>query len=231
MKVAHQQLQVFLVFGKSGWIGGLVGELLKKQGANFHWATARLEDRAALLEEIDRVGGCPAAGTSAQKLACVEISCPETPAPSAGEAHARHVRSGRHRPAQCGLVRNPQGATPRGVHFARFPASTRLPLTAAGFIVSQLETIRANVIGTLTLADVCNQRGIHLTNFATGCIFHYDDNFPQASGWMRETKPEHFLYISVSLCYARLCIVQNIVDYKSHVPSASNFKLLIQFMC
>lgn len=33
------------------------------------------------------------------------------------------------------------------------------------------ETIRSNVIGMLDLADVCYLRGIHLTNFATGCRF------------------------------------------------------------
>merc|ERR1712032_560410 len=37
------------------------------------------------------------------------------------------------------------------------------------------ETIRTNVIGTLTLADLCHGRGIHMTNFATGCIFHYNE--------------------------------------------------------
>lgn len=38
------------------------------------------------------------------------------------------------------------------------------------------ETVRSNVIGTLSLADCCAQRAIHLTNFATGCIYHYDDD-------------------------------------------------------
>ena len=47
---------------------------------------------------------------------------------------------------------------------------------------SQIEVIRANVVGTLTLADVTNERGIHLTIYATGCIFHYDKDFPQDSG-------------------------------------------------
>merc|ERR1719357_1817106 len=39
-------------------------------------------------------------------------------------------------------------------------------------------TVRCNVIGTLTLADVCHQRNIHCANLATGCIFHYDDKRP-----------------------------------------------------
>ena len=48
-------LQVFLVFGKSGWIGGLVGELLKSQGSRFEFAEARVEDRAGILADIERV--------------------------------------------------------------------------------------------------------------------------------------------------------------------------------
>ena len=39
-----------------------------------------------------------------------------------------------------------------------------------------------NVVGTLTLADVCFQRGIHLTIYATGCIFAYDETHPINSG-------------------------------------------------
>lgn len=46
----------------------------------------------------------------------------------------------------------------------------------------QVETIRSNVIGCLNLADVCNAQGIHMTYFGTGCIFHYDDDFPMNSG-------------------------------------------------
>jgi hypothetical protein len=47
--------KVFLIFGKSGWIGGLVGDVLKKQGAKFDYASARLEDRASIVAEIERV--------------------------------------------------------------------------------------------------------------------------------------------------------------------------------
>lgn len=48
-------LQVFLVYGKSGWIGGQVGALLEAAGAKWEWGTARLEDRAAVLADIERV--------------------------------------------------------------------------------------------------------------------------------------------------------------------------------
>jgi hypothetical protein len=46
----------------------------------------------------------------------------------------------------------------------------------------KVETIRANVIGCLNLADVCNSRGLHMTYYGTGCIFHYDEDFPVNSG-------------------------------------------------
>ncbi|KAM9965339.1 hypothetical protein ACTFIW_005155 [Dictyostelium discoideum] len=44
------------------------------------------------------------------------------------------------------------------------------------------ETIRSNVIGTLNLIDCCYLRSIHITNFATGCIYKYDKNHPMYSG-------------------------------------------------
>lgn len=44
------------------------------------------------------------------------------------------------------------------------------------------ETIRTNVIGTLNVADLCNERGIHVTVYATGCIFQYDEKHPLGSG-------------------------------------------------
>jgi len=44
------------------------------------------------------------------------------------------------------------------------------------------ETIRTNVIGTLNLADLCLERGIHCTVYATGCIFVYDEKHPEGSG-------------------------------------------------
>jgi len=35
----------------------------------------------------------------------------------------------------------------------------------------RVETVRSNVIGTLLLAELCHERGVHLTNMATGCIY------------------------------------------------------------
>lgn len=44
------------------------------------------------------------------------------------------------------------------------------------------ETLRTNVIGTLNLADIAYQYGIHLTNISTGCIYEYDELHPMWSG-------------------------------------------------
>lgn len=48
-------VQVFLIFGKSGWIGGLLGQYFKETGAKYEYAAARLEDRSAILADIERV--------------------------------------------------------------------------------------------------------------------------------------------------------------------------------
>lgn len=48
-------VQVFLVFGKSGWIGGLIGQLLKERGLKFEYANARLEDRSEVIADLERV--------------------------------------------------------------------------------------------------------------------------------------------------------------------------------
>jgi 3,5-epimerase/4-reductase len=44
------------------------------------------------------------------------------------------------------------------------------------------ETMRVNVIGTLSLADACYLKGIHCTVYATGCIFKYDEAHSLGSG-------------------------------------------------
>ncbi|KYQ90418.1 hypothetical protein DLAC_09037 [Tieghemostelium lacteum] len=46
----------------------------------------------------------------------------------------------------------------------------------------KIETIRSNVIGTLNLVDIASQHKIHVTNFATGCIYQYDQQHPMGSG-------------------------------------------------
>eukprot|EP00891_Asterochloris_glomerata_P006703 jgi/Astpho2/6703/Aster-05055 len=116
--------QVFLVFGKSGWIGGLMGGMLKERGLKFEYANARLEDRAGILADIERV-------------------------------KPTHILNA------AGLTGRPN------VDWCED---------------HKLEVIRVNVLGMLNLADICLEKKIHLTTYATGCIFHYDKDFPQGSG-------------------------------------------------
>lgn len=44
------------------------------------------------------------------------------------------------------------------------------------------ETIRANVLGAMTVVDVCHERGVHVTYFSSGSIYTYDEAHPLGSG-------------------------------------------------
>lgn len=54
------------------------------------------------------------------------------------------------------------------------------------------ETMRNNVIGTLNLTDVCFLKGIHVTVFATGCIYAYDEKHPIGGAGFLETDAANF---------------------------------------
>lgn len=54
------------------------------------------------------------------------------------------------------------------------------------------QTIRSNIIGTLNVIDCCWQRQIHVTNFATGCIFEYDQNHPVGGPGFTESDTPNF---------------------------------------
>ncbi len=108
--------QKFLLYGKTGWIGGKLIKLLEEQGINFALGSVRLENRESLIKEIKDVKP-------------THILC------AAGV-------TGRPNVDWCDL--------------------------------NQEATIRANVIGALNIADICSSEGIHLTLYATGCIFEYD---------------------------------------------------------
>jgi len=53
------------------------------------------------------------------------------------------------------------------------------------------ETLRANVVGVLSLADVCYMRDIHVINMGTGCIYEYDQSHPEGKteGFTEEDEP------------------------------------------
>lgn len=67
----------------------------------------------------------------------------------------------------------------------------------------KIETIRANILGCVTLADVANAHGVHMTYFGTGCIFHYNEDFPEGSGiGFKETDTPNFTGSYYSFCKA-----------------------------
>ncbi|KZV55863.1 bifunctional dTDP-4-dehydrorhamnose 3,5-epimerase/dTDP-4-dehydrorhamnose reductase [Dorcoceras hygrometricum] len=114
----------FLIYGRSGWIGGLLGKLCEAQSIQYAYGSGRLENRASLESDIASV-----------------------------------------RPTH---VFNAAGVTGRpNVDWCES---------------HKVETIRTNVAGTLTLADVCKQNNLVLINYATGCIFEYDEAHPLGSG-------------------------------------------------
>ncbi|KAI7987284.1 Bifunctional dTDP-4-dehydrorhamnose 3,5-epimerase/dTDP-4-dehydrorhamnose reductase [Camellia lanceoleosa] len=114
----------FLIYGRTGWIGGLLGKLCESQGIDYVYGSGRLENRSSLDSDLASI-------------------------------NPTHVF-------------NAAGVTGR---------------TNVDWCEShKVETIRTNVVGTLTLADLCRERGLILINYATGCIFEYDSAHPLGSG-------------------------------------------------
>lgn len=123
----------FLIYGRTGWIGGLLGKLCEKQGIPYEYGRGRLENRASLIADVQNI-----------------------------------------KPTH---VFNAAGVTGRpNVDWCES---------------HKTETIRTNVAGTLTLADVCKEHGLLMVNYATGCIFEYDATHPLGSsiGFKEEDKP------------------------------------------
>ncbi|XP_051115046.1 trifunctional UDP-glucose 4,6-dehydratase/UDP-4-keto-6-deoxy-D-glucose 3,5-epimerase/UDP-4-keto-L-rhamnose-reductase RHM1-like [Andrographis paniculata] len=123
----------FLIYGRTGWIGGMLGRLCEKEGIHYEYGKGRLEHRSQLKADILAV-----------------------------------------KPTH---VFNAAGVTGRpNVDWCES---------------HKTETIRTNVTGTLNLADACLEHGLLMVNFATGCIFEYDDRHQQGSrmGFKEEDTP------------------------------------------
>jgi len=122
--MAESKQAVWLVYGSTGWIGGLLVKYLTKQGKTVVCGKARLENVHDVATELDQV-----------------------------------------KPA---YVMNAAGLTGRpNVDWCED---------------HKQEVVAVNVIGTLALADACEKRGIHMTNFGTGCIYSYDAEHALGSG-------------------------------------------------
>jgi len=117
--------RVLIFGGKTGWIGQMMAELVKKEeGIEVFIAETRIQNRESVAKELD-------------------------------EVKPTHVL-------------NAAGITGRpNIDWCED---------------NKPATMRTNVIGTLNLADLCNERGIHCTVYATGCIFVYDEKHPEGSG-------------------------------------------------
>ncbi|CAB4307597.1 unnamed protein product [Prunus armeniaca] len=156
----------FLIYGKTGWIGGVLGKLCEKQGIPFEYGKGRLQDRSSLLADIQNV-----------------------------------------RPTH---VFNAAGVTGRpNVDWCES---------------HKAETIRANVAGTLTLADVCREHGLLMMNFATGCIFEYDAKHPEGSGvgFTEEDKP-NFLVEELLKEFDNVCTLRVRMPISSDLNNPRNF--------
>ena len=157
-------MTVFLVYGRTGWIGGKIGKLLTERGHEWSYGDARLEDRRAVIDDIERT--------------------------------------------KCTHIINAAGVTGRpNVDWCED---------------HKIETIRSNVIGALTLCDVAHQRGIHVTNFATGCIYTYDDEHTIGGKPFTEEDVPNFFgsFYSETKSYMEMMIRQypNVLQCRLRMP-------------
>jgi len=152
------------VFGKSGWIGAKLIEMLTESGKEVYGAESRLENRGDVDAELDKV-----------------------------------------KPA---FVLNAAGLTGRpNVDWCED---------------NKEAVIRVNVVGTLGLIDACWQRGIHVTNYATGCIYEYDaEHTIGGKGFTEVDRPNYFAsYYSKTKAMAEELQVQydNVLVLRLRMP-------------
>mmetsp|Transcript_15831 Transcript_15831/g.29834 ORF Transcript_15831/g.29834 Transcript_15831/m.29834 type:complete len:316 (+) Transcript_15831:61-1008(+) len=156
-----QAADSYLLYGKTGWIGGMLIKLLEEQGKTVHLGNARLHNRESLEKEIEDINP-------------THVLC------AAGV-------TGRPNVDWCDLNKE--------------------------------ATVRTNVIGALNIADICNEKNVHCTLYATGCIFEYDEAHPIGGpGFTEDEKPnfdgsfysftkgmvEQMLQIYSTLCVLRV---------------------------
>ncbi|KAK4704355.1 hypothetical protein P7C70_g1855, partial [Phenoliferia sp. Uapishka_3] len=161
----HTGTPKFLVVGSKGWIGGMLAEMLKADGKDVTRSLARIEDRAAIIAELEKV-------KPTHVLNCAGVT---------------------GRPNVDWCEDNKQA------------------------------TVRSNVIGTLNLIDICYQHGIHITNFATGCIYQYDETHPMGSGkGFTETDTANFAesYYSKTKAQVELLLAEypNVLNLRLRMP-------------
>lgn len=83
------------------------------------------------------------------------------------------------------------------------------------------ETYLINTIGVVNLADACWKMGIHMTNYATGCIYKYTDDKPIGSKFSELDAPNfHGSTYSISKIRAEqiLSVYDNVLTLRIRMP-------------
>ncbi|MBM3197103.1 MAG: NAD-dependent epimerase/dehydratase family protein [Chlamydiae bacterium] len=89
------------------------------------------------------------------------------------------------------------------------------------------QTLRSNIIGALNLADIAYLKGIHMTNFGTGCIYEYDAQHPLGSniGFTEQEAPNFFgsFYSSTKVQLDQLLKnYPNVLNLRLRMPISSD---------
>ena len=125
--------ETYLVFGATGWIGGILTRELQRQGKHVVAAKARIEHLQQVRQDLDDV-------------------------------KPTHVLMA------AGLTGRP---------------------TVDWCEANKEQTLMANVVGLLNVAQACSERQIHCTVFGTGCIYEHSDERPTDKGFT-EAEPPNF---------------------------------------
>ncbi|KNC74472.1 hypothetical protein SARC_12983 [Sphaeroforma arctica JP610] len=94
--------------------------------------------------------------------------------------------------------------------------------------VNKIQTVQVNVIASQNLADMCYQRGIHMTNYATGCIYDYVEGTEHACGgnpFTEEDEPNYKgSFYSETKIYAEKIISQfpNVLTLRVRMPISAD---------
>jgi 3,5-epimerase/4-reductase len=78
---------------------------------------------------------------------------------------------------------------------------------------NKIATLRSNVIGAMTIADICELRCIHHTLFATGCIYEYDEEHPVGGKGFLETEIPN--YYGSFYSHTKAIVEELLVNYKN----------------
>ncbi|XP_028791553.1 bifunctional dTDP-4-dehydrorhamnose 3,5-epimerase/dTDP-4-dehydrorhamnose reductase-like isoform X2 [Neltuma alba] len=144
----------FLIYGGSGWIGGLVGKICEKQGIDFEFGRGNLEERSQVTTDIQRIKPTHVFNASGV----------------VGAINAKWLEA--HKP----------------------------------------ETTRNNVVGVLTLADVCKEHGLMLSNYVI------------ASNFEDKTNPKTFYSKTESMVEELLKDYENVCTLKLRLPVSSDLE-------